>query len=138
MNNDFAYVPRKKATGNLLSLTAMVLLALCFTMVAPAPKAMAQSSDRYSIQEVIDAGHGFFQSTSGHIASAIEKVYAKRGQPNGYILGEEASGAFIGGLRYGEGVLYTKECRRPQNVLAGTIDWLGLWRGWKPHHDAGL
>ena len=31
------------------------------------------------------------------------------GQPNGYILGEEAGGAFIGGLRYGDGTLYTKD-----------------------------
>ena len=30
------------------------------------------------------------------------------GLPNGYILGEEAGGAFIGGLRYGDGKLYTK------------------------------
>ena len=30
------------------------------------------------------------------------------GLPNGYILGEEASGAFIGGLRYGDGTLYTR------------------------------
>ena len=30
------------------------------------------------------------------------------GLPNGYILGEEAGGAFIGGLRYGDGMLYTK------------------------------
>ena len=29
------------------------------------------------------------------------------GLPNGYILGEEAGGAFIGGLRYGDGKLYT-------------------------------
>jgi hypothetical protein len=28
---------------------------------------------------------------------------SKWGLPNGYILGEEASGAFIGGLRYGDG-----------------------------------
>ena len=31
------------------------------------------------------------------------------GEPNGYILGEEAGGAFIGGLRYGDGTLYTKD-----------------------------
>jgi Envelope integrity protein A len=30
------------------------------------------------------------------------------GLPNGYVLGEEAGGAFIGGLRYGDGMLYTK------------------------------
>jgi hypothetical protein len=124
MNNEFASVPRQKPNSNLLSLMAMVLLALCFTIAAPAQKAMAQPSDRYSIQEVIDAGHGFFQSTSGHIASAIERVYAERGQPNGYILGEEASGAFIGGLRYGEGVLYTK------NAGDHKLYWQGPSIGW--------
>ena len=38
----------------------------------------------------------------------VEKAVSQWGLPNGYILGEEASGAFIGGLRYGEGRLYTK------------------------------
>ena len=32
----------------------------------------------------------------------------KPGRPNGYILGEGAGGAFVAGLRYGEGMLYTK------------------------------
>ena len=30
------------------------------------------------------------------------------GTSDGYVLGEEAGGAFFGGLCYGEGVLYTK------------------------------
>src|SRR6201999_2295845 len=30
------------------------------------------------------------------------------GLPNGYILGQEASAAFVGGLRYGGGKLYTR------------------------------
>ena len=38
----------------------------------------------------------------------VEKAAAQWGQPNGYILGEEAGGAFIGGLRYGDGTLYTR------------------------------
>ena len=38
----------------------------------------------------------------------VEKAVSQWGQPNGYILGEEASGAFVGGLRYGDGTLYTK------------------------------
>ena len=38
----------------------------------------------------------------------IEHAFAKSGRPNGYILGEEAGGAFIAGLLYGEGRLYTK------------------------------
>jgi hypothetical protein len=46
------------------------------------------------------AGQGF--------VGVIEKATSQWGLPNGYVLGEEAGGAFIGGLRYGEGMLYTK------------------------------
>ena len=38
----------------------------------------------------------------------VEKAAAQWGRPNGYILGEEAGGALIGGLRYGDGTLYTR------------------------------
>ena len=79
-------------------------------IVAPAPSAPApQPAGRsFSPQEIVDAGHGFFGSVSRGLASVVEKATSQWGQPNGYILGEEASGAFIGGLRYGEGTLYTK------------------------------
>jgi hypothetical protein len=63
---------------------------------------------RYSSDEIIDAGHHFFGGVSKGIASIVEKAADQWGQPNGYILGEEAGGAFIGGLRYGDGTLYTK------------------------------
>ena len=39
---------------------------------------------------------------------AIEEAGRRWGEPNGYILGQEAAGAFVGGLRYGEGTLYTR------------------------------
>ena len=55
------------------------------------------------------AGHGFFGSVSKGLASVVEYVFQKAGRPNGYILGEDAGGAFIAGLRYGEGTLYTKD-----------------------------
>jgi hypothetical protein len=42
-------------------------------------------------------------------AKAVEFTFQRAGKPNGYILGEEAGGAFIAGLRYGEGTLYTKD-----------------------------
>src|ERR1700722_14001233 len=42
------------------------------------------------------------------LALIVEKAASRWGLPNGYILGEEAGGAFIGGLRYGDGMLYTK------------------------------
>jgi hypothetical protein len=62
----------------------------------------------YSSNEVLDTGHKFFGTLSRGLASIMEKAFSQWGQPNGYILGEEGSGAFIGGLRYGEGTLYTK------------------------------
>ena len=42
------------------------------------------------------------------MASIIERAVSQWGLPNGYVLGEEGSGAFVAGLRYGEGTLYTK------------------------------
>jgi len=73
--------------------------------VAPQPP---PPSNRFSSDEIIDAGHHFFNGVSRGLASVVEKAVSQWGQPNGYILGEEAGGAFIGGLRYGDGTLYTK------------------------------
>lgn len=64
--------------------------------------------ERISSGEVIEAGHQFFGTLSGGIATFIETVYAKHGEPNGYVLGQEGSGAFIAGARYGEGTLHTR------------------------------
>jgi hypothetical protein len=66
------------------------------------------SGRTFAPQEIVDAGHRFFGTVSRGLASVVEKATSQWGQPNGYILGEEGSGAFIGGLRYGEGTLYTK------------------------------
>lgn len=63
----------------------------------------------YSSGEIADAGRGFFGSLSQGMASAVEYTFKRQGRPNGYILGEEAGGAFFGGLRYGEGTLYTRD-----------------------------
>lgn len=76
-------------------------------MILPA-QAMAQSSDQYTMQEIVDAGHGFFGSTTGGLAKVVEQAFQRYGLPNGYILGQEGSGAFVAGLTYGEGQLYTK------------------------------
>ena len=74
----------------------------------PPPPPAPGADKRFSPQEIVDAGHRFFGAVSRGLASIVEKATAQWGQPNGYILGEEGSGAFIGGLRYGEGTLYTK------------------------------
>ncbi len=73
-----------------------------------AAQASAQSSDQYTIQEIVDAGHGFFGETTGGLAKVVERAFQQYGLPNGYILGQEGSGAFVAGLTYGEGTLYTK------------------------------
>ena len=62
----------------------------------------------YRMSEISAAGRNFFGGVSENLASVIEHAFRQSGEPNGYILGEEAGGAFIAGLRYGEGTLYTK------------------------------
>lgn len=73
--------------------------------VAAAPQ---EQGETYSQGEIKSAGHQFFGSVSQALARVIEHAFRKKGRPNGYILGEEAGGAFIAGVRYGEGTLYTK------------------------------
>ncbi len=71
--------------------------------------AWAQTApERFSTDALIDKGHHFFGSVSRGIALTIEEAARRFGQPNGYVLGQEAGGAFIGGLRYGEGLMYTR------------------------------
>ena len=62
----------------------------------------------FSADEIVGQGHKFFGSVSRGLAQVIEKAFSQWGQPNGYVLGQEGSGAFIVGLRYGDGTLYTK------------------------------
>jgi hypothetical protein len=62
----------------------------------------------YGPDELVGAGHKFFGNVSRGLASIIERAVSQWGLPNGYVLGEEGSGAFVAGLRYGEGTLYTK------------------------------
>jgi hypothetical protein len=75
----------------------------------PPPQNQSPSqSPPYSSNEVIDAGHRFFGAVSSGLAKIVEKAGSQWGLPNGYVLGQEAGGAMFAGLRYGEGVLYTK------------------------------
>src|SRR6195952_4115650 len=63
---------------------------------------------RFSAEELVDNGHRFFGTVSRGLAQVVEEAVRRWGLPNGYVLGQEASGAIIGGLRFGEGVLYTR------------------------------
>jgi hypothetical protein len=85
---------------------AFLMLVL---LTAGAGQAYAQQQPgRYSGQELVDNGHRFFGTVSRGLAQVVEKAVSQWGLPNGYILGEEGGGAFIAGLRYGEGTLFTK------------------------------
>src|SRR5689334_5094670 len=99
-------------------------LLLVLLLILPAAPAFAQSPERYSSNEILDAGHRFFGGVSRGLASVVERAFSQWGQPNGYILGQEGGGAFIGGLRYGEGSLYTK------NAGDLRVYWQGPTLGW--------
>src|SRR5262245_7729717 len=63
----------------------------------------------FSRNEIVEAGHRFFGAITQGLASVIEHAFEQQGRPNGYILGQDAGGAFIAGVRYGEGILFTKD-----------------------------
>jgi hypothetical protein len=75
--------------------------------------------DSYSLDEIVEAGGLFFGGVTKSLGKVVEYAFQKQGRPNGYILGEEAGGAFIAGLRYGEGTLYTK------NIGEHPVYWQG-------------
>jgi hypothetical protein len=66
------------------------------------------SPESFRSDELVESGHQFFGSASRGLALALQEAIRRWGEPNGYILGQEASGAFFGGLRYGEGKLFTR------------------------------
>lgn len=83
-------------------LAAVLLIVLAFGSPGRA------ASDTYTSSEILAAGHQFFGKISGGLATLVERAVSRYGLPNGYIIGQEGSGAFIGGLRYGDGTLFTK------------------------------
>jgi len=101
--------------NRLLRLT-LAAAATCFaaTLALQAPASAGQCVPgpgpypQYTSNDLIAAGHRFFGDVSQGLATIVEKAVSKYGLPNGYILGQEGSGAIIGGLRYGEGTLSTK------------------------------
>jgi hypothetical protein len=99
---------------------AAALAALAFLAFSSSGSRASQ----YTAQEIIDAGHTFFGETSGGLATLVEKAFSSFGLPNGYVLGEEGSGAIVGGLTYGEGMLYTK------NAGDHKVFWQGPSLGW--------
>jgi hypothetical protein len=120
MENAMRAIVRK-----VFALIAMLVIGSSprFALAQPAPPPNPQQP-AYTPSELVNAGHRFFGSISGAFASVIEHAVSQWGLPNGYVLGEEAGGAFFGGLRYGEGMLYTK------NAGDLKVYWQGPTVGW--------
>jgi hypothetical protein len=72
--------------------------------IAPVPS----DGDGYTIEEIKAASAGFFGQVSAGLGSVIEHLFSKSGRPTGYILGTEGGGAFLAGVRYGQGTLYMR------------------------------
>lgn len=66
----------------------------------------ADPGTTYQQDDLIAAAGGVFGDGAEGIARMIERILADQGEPNGYIVGREAGGAFIFGLRYGSGTLF--------------------------------
>lgn len=97
-------------TRRAVALAGVLLAALLVSGLVMSGPASAQGPrpDNFQMNELVDSGHKFFGNVSRGLALSIQEATRRWGEPNGYVLGQEASGAFIGGLRYGEGTLYTR------------------------------
>ena len=81
------------------------------TTASPAvaqPAVVVDQGDTWKEDDLIGAAEGVFGKGAEGLAGLIEDVLAKQGEPNAYIVGREAGGAFVLGARYGSGTLYHK------------------------------
>jgi hypothetical protein len=97
----------------------MVFFLYSLFIHCPLSFAQTSPSSPYTQQEILAEIETFFESTSKGLASIVQKVFSELGEPNGYIKGTEGGAAFVFGLRYGHGRLYTK------NNGSRTVYWSG-------------
>jgi hypothetical protein len=84
------------------------------SQASAAPAVAAAQGDTYKEDDLIGAAEGVFGKGAEGLARLIQDVLSKQGEPNAYIVGREAGGAFIVGARYGSGTMYHKiEGQRP-------------------------
>ena len=82
--------------------------ALGLGAAALLPAAASAQNGTYSEPEIVNAAERFFGAGAEGVAAVVDHVFAELGRPNGYIEGEEGSGAIAVGLRYGDGYLRRK------------------------------
>src|SRR6185295_18375254 len=96
------------------ALSAIAFAALSLPAFAAAERTGSISrkphtGETYSSEEIVEAGHMFFGKAARGLGEAVEYLFQSQGEPTAYIVGEEGSGAMIGGLRFGEGTIYYKD-----------------------------
>src|SRR4029078_5660712 len=100
-------------------LAALGLAALSLSGAAYAASTSTDLDDTYSSEEILATGHKFFGKAARGLGEAVEYVFQSQGRPSAYIVGEEGAGAFVGGLRYGEGTIYYKNGTRQKIYWQG-------------------
>jgi hypothetical protein len=71
-------------------------------------QATTDAAATFKRDDLIGAGEGVFGKGAEGFGSIIEKILSEQGEPNAYIAGREAAGAFVVGLRYGSGIMTHK------------------------------
>lgn len=84
------------------------------TATPAASTAAASAATTFRKDDLIGAAEGVFGKGAQGLGELMEKILKDQGEPNGYIAGREAAGAFVVGLRYGSGTLtHSVEGQRP-------------------------
>jgi len=87
---------------------AVILIAGTTPVLAADSSTPGKRGDKFTQNEIVQAGADFFGTTAEAMAKAVQKVFKDQGLPDAYIKGDEGSGAVIVGLRYGSGWLIRK------------------------------
>jgi len=66
-------------------------------------------AEPYTRDEIYHNISDFFGVTAENAGGLIERLFHENGSPTAYIAGQEGSGAFFFGLRYGKGLMYMKD-----------------------------
>jgi hypothetical protein len=101
------------------------------TQAQPAGEPGAQTQgerETYNSTEIVEAVSDFFGVTAEAAGVLVERIFSDLGEPVGYIIGEEASGAVGVGLRYGQGDMVLRGETGTQRVY---------WQGPSVGFDAG-
>lgn len=107
---------KSRRTAQALWGTLLLMLALFWA--GPA-RAATEADDGFDQAAILQEAKMFFGEATEGLGKALEKAFREHGRPNGYIKGEEISGAITVGLNYGKGELTLKNGEKAQVYWQG-------------------